>query len=180
MKATSFLKFAVAAAVLVGAVSATATLATHRLQAPVDAPPTAAHVSPPQEANPLDTATPGLTPSMLADNLIMTLKVKIVGQWGEFGVFDIKAGPQGLKFPLTVDGHTYDNVYALSTQLLPLDSKQTHTPGVMCDVVCWDLKDEVIGYDLAAYSAHAKQQGMLSIPPNQLGYIQGLEKLSKD
>ncbi len=180
---TKFVKLALGfgIVIVIGAVAATAIGGRHPAAVPTAQPPSTKAATAESE-NPLDTATPGETPSMLADNLISTLKIKIVGQWGEYGVFDLKVDPAGglssLKFPLTVDGNTYDDVYSLSTQLLPLNFAQANKYGVICNVICWGPGGVVIGYNLSAYSDYAKQNNLPPIPPNQIAYVQGVEKLT--
>jgi hypothetical protein len=180
---TKFVKLALGfgIVIVIGAVAATAIGGRHPAAVPTAQPPST-KASTAESENPLDTATPGETPSMLADNLISTLKIKIVGQWGEYGVFDLKVDPAGglssLKFPLTVDGNTYDDVYSLSTQLLPLNSAQANKYGVICNVICWGPGGVVIGYNLSTYSDYAKQNNLPPIPPNQIAYVQGVEKLT--
>ena len=178
---TKFVKLALGfgIVIVIGAVAATAIGGRHPAATPTAQPPSTKAAA---AENPLDTATPGETPSMLADNLIATLKIKVVGHWGEFAVFDLKAdlnmgSGHRLRFPITVDGNTYDDIYALATQLLPLTNNQVYTAGVNCEVVCWDPAGDVIGYSLRDYSDLAKQNNLPPIPPSQVSYVQELEKL---
>jgi hypothetical protein len=178
---TKFAKLALGFSVIIGAVVAIAISVTRHAAAPT-AQPASSKVAAAESDNPLDTATPGETPSKLADNLIATLKIKVVGQWGEFAVFDLKAdlnmgSGHRLHFPITVDGNTYDDIYALATQLLPLTNNQVYAAGVNCEVVCWDPAGDVIGYSLRDYSDLAKQNNLPPIPSNQVSYVQALEKL---
>ena len=181
---TKFVKLALGFGIVIaiGAVAATAIGGMHHAAVPT-AQPLSTKAATAESENPLDTATPGETPSMLADNLIATFKIKVVGQWGAFGVFDLKVMPASdnlLVFPLTVDGNTYQDVDALVPQLLPLNLAQVTSSGVRCNIVCSNPNGDVIGYDLATYSRHAQENHLPTVPSNQLAYVQAMEKLTAE
>ena len=125
--------------------------------------------------NPLDDATPGETPEQMADALDAASKVKVIGAWKGLRVYDIHLPPgrNGLDFPITVDGITYDHPWDLMPQLVPIPAQTQRELGVSCGTAfCITDDGQVVGYDVENYKTAVAYYGLPYPPANQVAYYE--------
>lgn len=147
MKSATILKFAISAAVLVGAVAATAFTAQQ-------------HMEPRKDEQRETLSAPVIVPA--------APKLKVSGNWHGFDTYNYKfVGEHGdgdTTFPLVIDGITFPDELSLAAATQPLLSDQQHANGVSCNMFCWNDEGSLMGYNPAAYAALAKGQGKPTEP----------------
>jgi hypothetical protein len=91
-------------------------------------------------------------------------KLKPVGDWDGIPTYNLKfTGEHGdgdQTYPVTIDGHVFNDALSLAAALKPIyHDAQVMTEGLSCNLLCWNYKGELVGYNPEGYAALARGLG---------------------